>query len=380
MMNQMEISFNSWLPTRIIFRRGALEAIGELASKHGRSAIVFTGKSFARKYGYDEKIKAVLEKAGVKCSFFSDVEPNPTFNTVRRGLDAARRAEADVLIAFGGGSVIDTAKAVNVLYTLGGTVEDYVFPKTVDSRLKPLIAVPTTHGTGSEVTKYSVLVDEEKKIKTTISGEGIYPDYAVLDPEVLTYLPRDQSASTGLDALSHAIEGFFSRRSNPYSDMLAGEAAKLVFRYLPCAVSGLMQCREKVFYASMLAGIAINYGGTNLGHGLGYALTVELGLPHGLANAMILPGAARFYEGFLPEKTQEFFERADLSRPPGGLEEALQTLKANVGAPLRLRELGITREQLEHFVNEGLRYQRNLSNTPFDVDERIVREIFQTVY
>ncbi|MGC9106999.1 MAG: iron-containing alcohol dehydrogenase [Infirmifilum sp.] len=372
--------FNLWLPTRIIFRRGAIETIGQLASKHGRKAIVITGRTFARKYGYDAKIRQILEESGLTCSFFSDVEPNPTYTTIRKAMEVASKVQPDVIVAFGGGSVIDAAKALNVVYTLGGSIEDYVYPKTVDERLTPLIAIPTTHGTGSEVTKYSVLVDETNKMKIAVSGDGIYPDYAVLDPLVLNYLPRDQSASTGLDALSHAIEAYFSRRSNPYSDLLALEAAGIIFRYLPCAVTGLFECREKVFYASMLAGIAINYSGTNLGHGLGYALTVELGLPHGLANAMILPGAARFYEGILPAKSETFYLKTGVARPPGGLEEAIQRLKASVGAPLKLRDLGVRREQLEHYVKEGLRYQRNLANAPLDVSESIVRSIFEAVY
>ncbi|MEZ0346431.1 MAG: iron-containing alcohol dehydrogenase [Infirmifilum sp.] len=379
-MSKSELSFSLWLPTKIIFRRGSLDSVGEVASKHGASALVLTGRTFARKYGYTERIRLALEKAGLKVSFFQDIEPNPTLSTVSRALEAARKADCDIFIAFGGGSVIDTAKAVNVVYTLGGTVSDYLYPKTVDQRLKPLVAIPTTHGTGSEVTKYSVLVDEEHRLKTTVSGEGVYPDYAILDPEVLRYLPRDQSASTGLDALSHAIEAYFSRRSNPYAEMLALEASSLIFKYLPCAVSGILDCREKVFYASLLAGIAINYGGTNIGHGLGYALTVELGVPHGLANLMILPGASRFYEGLLPEKAEAFFEKTGIPRAPGGLGENLQSLKASVGAPLRLREIGVSREMLPHFIAEGLRYQRNLSNAPFDVDEEMVKEILELVF
>ncbi|QOJ79397.1 iron-containing alcohol dehydrogenase [Infirmifilum lucidum] len=374
------VEFSVWQPTRVIFGRGSLDRVGELASGVGSHALVITGRGFARRYGYDERIKKLLEEHGVRASFFQGVEPNPTYTTVEKCLEVARTAGVDVFVAFGGGSVVDVAKAVNVTYTLGGRVSDYVYPKSVNQKLKPLIAIPTTHGTGSEVTKYSVLVDEASKMKVAISGDGLYPDYALLDPEVLKHLPRDQSASTGLDALSHAIEAFFSRRSTPYSDILSLEAARIAFRYLPCAVSGVLECREKMLYASMLAGLAINYTGTNVGHGLGYTLTVELGIPHGLANAMILPGAARFYEAYMPERAETFFESIGVSRPAGGLGELLQSLKASIGAPLRLRELGVPEERLEHFVRDGLRYQRNLLNSPFEITEDVAREIYRLVY
>lgn len=380
MAAEKPINLAVWNPTRIVFRWGALDSIGELASRHGSRALVVTGRNFARRYGYDAKIRSLLEAAGVEAHLFQDVEPNPTYSTVRRCLQAAEKAEADMFIAFGGGSVIDAAKAANVVYTLGGDVADYVYPRTVDKRLRPLLAIPTTHGTGSEVTKYSILVDETSRMKTAVVGEGLYPDYAVLDPEVLRHLPRDQSASTGLDALSHAIEAFFSRVGNPFSDLLALEAAGLAFKFLPCAVSGIMSCREKMLYASMLAGLSINIAGTNVGHGLGYALTVQLGLPHGLANAMILPGAARFYEAYMPERVEKLFTYTGVSRPPGGLGEALQRLKESVGAPLRLRELGVDRETLERLARDGLRYQRNLANSPFDVNEDVVREIYELIY
>ncbi|UNQ73016.1 iron-containing alcohol dehydrogenase [Infirmifilum sp. NZ] len=373
-------SFSVAQPTRVVFGRGSLEKVGELASAAGSRALVITGRTFARRYGYDDKIRRFLEQHGVKVGFFQEVEPNPTYSTVRRCLEVARSMDVEVFVAFGGGSVIDVAKAVNVVYTLGGDVSDYVYPKAVNQKLKPLIAVPTTHGTGSEVTKYSVLVDESTKMKVAISGEGLYPDFALLDPEVLRHLPREQSASTGLDALSHAVEAYFSRRSNPYSDLMALEAARISFMYLPCAVSGVLECREKMLFASMIAGIAINHTGTNVGHGLGYTLTVEYGLPHGFANAVILPGAARFYEAYMPEKAERFFEAVGISRPPGGLEEALRSLMASVGAPLRLRDLGVPGERLEELVRDGLRYQRNLANAPFEITEEVAREIYSLVY
>lgn len=374
------ISFTHYHPTRVIFRRGALKELGKLSEGLGKRALVVTGRSFAVKHGYVELIRRQLEEVGVHAVYFSNVEPNPTLSTAMRCAEAAEKASADFFVAFGGGSVLDAAKAANVVYTLGGSVEDYLYPKTVDRELHPLVAIPTTHGTGSEVTRYSVLVDEKTNMKVTVSGEALYPKIAVLDPEVLANLPREQSAATGLDALSHALEAYFSKRANPFSDMFALEASKLVARYLLCAVEGVLECREQMLYASLLAGYAINFTGTNIGHGLGYPLTTKYGLPHGLANAMILPGAAVFYEAYLPERARSYLEHLHLPGLLGGLRAFLTELKRQVGAPLTLRELGVKREELEHIVSEGLRYQRNLQNSPFDFREEHARRILELVY
>lgn len=357
-----------------------MRELGKASEGLGKRALIVTGRTFAIKYGYLDLMRKQLEEKGVQTASFSDVEPNPTLATVMRCVEAAQRASADFFVAFGGGSVIDTAKAANVVYTLGGRVEDYLHPKTVDGKLHPLVAIPTTHGTGSEVTKYSVLVNEGTAMKVTVSGEAVYPTVALLDPEVLVHLPRDQAVATGLDALSHAVEAYFSKRANPFSDIFALESSRITARYLPCAVEGVFECREQLLFASLLAGYAINFTGTNIGHGLGYSLTVRYGLPHGLANMMILPGAAVYYEAYLPERTKTYLEQLGFDSVPGGLRELLTELKRLIGAPLRLRELGIRMEDLEKLVSDGLRYQRNLQNSPFDFREEHARKIFEITY
>lgn len=367
------ISFTYELPTRIVFSRGSLGKVGELSKGLGRKALIVTGRGFAKKYGFDARIREELARVGIESVFFSEVDPNPTVETADRCAEAARREKVDFFVAFGGGSVIDTAKAANVAYTLGGSAKDYLWPRSVDEELMPLVAIPTTHGTGSEVTKYSVLVDE-RQVKVAISGKGVYPSLAILDAEVLRYLPRDQSASTGLDALSHAVEAFFSGKSTPISDMYALEAARIIFRKLPCAVDGFPECREWMLYASMLAGVAINFTGTNIGHGLGYPLTTRLKLPHGFASALIHLGAVELYESRLPHRAEQFRRHVEINTI-GGLREALRELYQRIGAPTSLRELGIDEKQLDLYVSEGLNYKRNLQNAPFEVNEEIVREM-----
>uniref|UniRef100_A0A7C3SLM0 Iron-containing alcohol dehydrogenase n=1 Tax=Thermofilum pendens TaxID=2269 RepID=A0A7C3SLM0_THEPE len=372
--------FTHWHPTRVIFSRGALSELGRLSEGLGKRALIVTGRRFAVEHGYLELMRKLLEEKGVEAHAFPQVEPNPTLGTVRRCVEEAERASVDFFIAFGGGSAIDVAKAANVVYSLGGSVEDYLYPKTVESTLRPLVAIPTTHGTGSEVTRYSVLVDEKTRMKVTVSGSALYPTLAILDPQVLAHLPRDQAAATGLDALSHAVEAFFSKRANPLSDMLALEATRIILENLPCAAEGVLECREWMLYASMLAGYAINFTGTNVGHGLGYPLTTRLNLPHGLANAMILPGAALYYEALVPERARRFMSSLNLGYYPGSLRGLLERVKQAVGAPARLRDLGVSREELGEYVEDALRYQRNLQNAPFSVEREHVAKIFEEVY
>lgn len=367
--------------TKVLFGENYLEKLGEEAKALGKKALVVTGRTFAKKYGYVDRIRRILEESGVKAAFFSEVEPNPSIETVKRGVEVAKREGVNLFIAFGGGSPMDAAKAINVVYALGGAVEDWIYPsRIVKEKPYPIVAVPTTHGTGSEVTKYSVLTDTKAGKKVVVVGEGILPDVAILDPSVLKHLPKVQAASTGLDALSHDIEAYFSKKSTPLSDLFALESTRIIFENLPCSVEGDMKCRERVFYASMLAGYAINVAGTNIGHGLGYELTVRKGLPHGFANLMILPEACLYYERYLPDKTRRLLEYIGLRGIPGGLREAVLLIKRKVGAPMSLREIGVTRKELDSIIEKALTYERNLSNSPVKISREDVRRMFENIF
>ncbi len=364
-------------PTKIVFGQGALGRLGEEAAGLGRKALVVTGRTFARKYGYLDAIGEALREAGVEPVFYPEVEPNPGFDTVDRGAELARREGVDLYVAFGGGSAMDAAKAIDVVATLGGKAADWVYPRVVSAEVKPIIAVPTTHGTGSEVTKYAVLTDPERMVKTVVVGDAIIPAVALLDPEPLRHLPEEQAAATGLDALSHAVEAYFSSRATPLSDMYALEAARITFESLPCAVRGGLECRSEMLYASMLAGYAINIAGTNIGHGLGYEITVRKGVPHGFANLLILPHAAGLYAFALPDKMEVLLDRLGVYGLPGGLKEALEAIKRVVGAPMTLRDVGFTEDDIDVLVERAKLYERNLANTPVELSEDDIRGIYE---
>ncbi|RLE74250.1 MAG: alcohol dehydrogenase, partial [Thermoprotei archaeon] len=210
----MEFTFYS--PTRIIFSSGSLDKLGVEACKFGGKALLVTGRTFARKYGYTDKMLKLMKDNGVKAAVFDKVEPNPSFETVEAGAMLALKEKIDFVVAFGGGSAIDAAKAIAVLFSKGGRIRDYI-GVSIDEDVIPIIAIPTTCGTGSEVTRYSVLTDVENRKKVVVVGEAILPRTAIIDPTILQHLPPKLIAYTGFDALSHAIESLVSKKSNPMS-------------------------------------------------------------------------------------------------------------------------------------------------------------------
>jgi len=230
--------FNFFLPTKVYFGKGTLRKIGEETVKLGGKVMVVTGKTSARKTGILQKVENSLKKEKIETILFEQVEPNPSFETVKKGVEISRREKIEVIVALGGGSPMDTAKAIALLSTNSLPLEQYIGQDKVKKPLLPLVAIPTTAGTGSEVTKYAVLTNKGKTPpqKEVIGDAHLFPKIAILDPELTLSLPPSITADTGVDALSHAIEGFSSNRAQPFADLLALESIKLIFRYLPEAI------------------------------------------------------------------------------------------------------------------------------------------------
>ena len=279
-------SFHYYMPTEIIFGPATLDSVGQRARALGARSFIVTGKNSARQSGALDRVMAQLPHSIV----FDAVEENPTSRACEDAAMVCRDAGCDNIVALGGGSPIDAAKAIAVLARNPGRCTDYYGADRFPNSPLSLIAVPTTSGTGSEVTPYSVLVDSEENTKRTIAGRGVFPVVAILDPELCVTMPRPVTVNTGLDALSQAMEGMVSVKATPLSDTLALDAIHRIHRALPRAADfpGDLEARGEMLYASMLTGCVIAQTGTTLGHGLGYYLTVEFGIPHGLANALVL--------------------------------------------------------------------------------------------
>lgn len=371
------VSFSYWQPGKVIFGRGTLERLGAEVSRLGEKALLVTGRRFARTYGYTERIAKLIRAEGAEVILFEEVEPNPSLGTVDRGAEIARREKADVVVAFGGGSPMDAAKAISVVASLGGRAKDYIYPHIVEGEITPIVAIPTTAGTGSEVTKYSVLTDVERRKKVVIVGPPIIPKVAILDPEVLAHMPKELTAWTGFDALSHAVEAYLSKMATPLSELYGLEAVRIIFQHLAEAVRGSRDSRERVFYASFLAGLAINQSGTVMVHGLGYYLTNYHNIHHGLANAMLLPYSVHYVLPAARDKVASLSIVVGRGPNPEEFVEALFDLRDRTGIPRSLQDLGVSPSELDRMVEDSLSYERNLANNPVEVDEEAARTVYE---
>ena len=286
-------NFDFIFPTRVICGEGALRQLPELVEEYGesRKKILIVTDPGVNRTGLVDKVKEVLNGAGyTQIWVYDDVAPNPRCESVNQGAEFARKVGAEILIAVGGGSPIDTAKGIGVLMTNPGIIEDYEGFFKVKNQLPPFITIPTTVGTGSEVTEWAVITDLKRKFKMSVADTKMYPDAALLDPVMVAELPASIVASTGMDALSHAIESYVCRVSQPISDAIALYAMELIAENIRNAVYGeSYEAKANLQLGAMMAGVALSQADVAGVHCMGEALGGMYDTPHGIANASILP-------------------------------------------------------------------------------------------
>lgn len=308
------MQFKFHMPTKAYFGAGCIEKNkGELAA-FGKKALIVTGGNSARRSGALDDICNTLEECNTEYLIFDKVENNPSLDTVKAGGDAARRAGAGFIIGIGGGSPIDAAKAVSVLAT--NNIEPVeLFSNKFEHKPLPVIAVPTTAGTGSEVTPYSILMRNDLQTKSSFGNADTFPEIAFLDPHYTESMPLEITVNTAVDAFSHCMEGYLGKRSTPASDILAQEGIKLFGRCLENLRSGKISydSRENLLYMSMLGGMVIAQTGTTIVHGIGYNLTYFKGIPHGKANGYVMAEYLKFNYEFAGDKTDNILKLLQLN-------------------------------------------------------------------
>ncbi len=336
-----DIYFN--MPARIRFKRGSLNDSLPEIGLYGTKILLVSGKNFIFSSGLFEKIKLILEENRIPFVSYSDVKPEPSVSDVENGRRICIENNCDCVLAVGGGSAMDVGKAIAVLAVNKGDVREYFGECDYENEPLPVIAVPTTCGTGSEVTKFAVIVDDEDETKKTISSEKIIPRLSILDPELLETLPAKLVSATGMDAFAHGSESFLSMKADYVSKMFALESLKILYRYLPESKRSPDNpaCREKILLGSLLAGIALNKTGTIILHGMAYSLTIEHNVHHGTANALLLP----YVFGYLKNNgySGEIGELEEI----WGETESLPSFISMLGLPSRLSELGISSGEIE---------------------------------
>ncbi|MFP8966934.1 iron-containing alcohol dehydrogenase [Pokkaliibacter sp. CJK22405] len=348
-----------YVPTVSLMGAGAYARLPErIAALGGRKPLVVTDKGMTS-LGYTAKLVELLGKADISCVVFDETVPNPTDANVAAGLKVYQAEGCDMLISFGGGSAHDCCKAIGLVATSGGTIHDFEGLDKATAALPPYIAVNTTAGTASEMTRFTIITNTANHVKMAIVDWRVTPDVAINDPELMVDMPPSLTAATGMDALTHAIEAYVSTAATPITDACALQAISLIGQYLRRAVArGTdMEARDRMAYAEYLAGMAFNNASLGHVHAMSHQLGGFYNLPHGVCNALLLPHVCR---ANLMARQQRF---ADVARALGenteGLSvraaaaqaiEAIVALSRDVGIPERLSDLGVKDEDIETMV------------------------------
>lgn len=391
------LNYSFLAPRQIVFGWGRRSELGPLASGLGRRAFLISGSRTLERTGAIEQLAATLRTSGIEVIPFSTASREPEVRDVDQlvaSLRSLNPTESDIVVAVGGGSTIDLAKAAAALATNrhGESVEEFL--EGVGRGLQitqsplPLIALPATAGTGAEATKNAVIssnADAATPYKKSLRSDLMVPRLVIVDPELTVSVPKDVTAFTGMDAITQLIESYISRRAAPIPQALCLHGLKLAIPELPRAVEDgtLREAREAMSHAALLSGIALANSGLGFAHGVAAALGVTCQVPHGLACAVMLPAALQFN---LPVRTRELAELERLFDPDAGADpvaanafiDRVQTLCETLGIPTRLSALGVKQEQLSLLVS-GSR-GNSMSANPRDASDAKLEQILRDMW
>lgn len=358
------MNWNYTQPVEIIFGNGRISELKGLLNNAEKPLLV--SDPFFIKNGLADRIKSIVGNITV----FSDISPNPDVSEVNKCSTLINEKNIDIIIALGGGSSLDLAKAASIAVS---DIEEYHNGKAVPKEHIPLIAVPTTSGTGSEVTCVSVLTNRKTGRKAPIVSESFYPKAALIDPELTYSLPSYMTASTGIDVLCHAVEGYWSKGHQPICDALAIHAIKLVFKYLPIAYKdgNNQEAREKLSEASVIAGLAFTLPKTTSSHACSFLLTSIYHIPHGEACGLTLDYFARINSGDI--RTQNLAKELGYDSVFAFADD-IEKLKKEINLRLDLVDFNINDEQVEELVK--LSHHPNMNNNPVDITDEILFDLY----
>jgi alcohol dehydrogenase len=373
---------------RLNFQPGGVQRLGdEIKILGGRKALVVTDRG-VRKSGLLEKPIESLAQAGIPYIIFSEVEPNPSGETVQKGFELLRQEECDILVAIGGGSSIDAAKAVGVLANNPAPLMQYEGANKISNPLPPLVAIPTTAGTGSEVTGAAVITDKARKYKCSIRSVLLIPRVALLDPEVLCTLPPPVLAATGMDAFTHAYEAFVSTLTNPVSQGLAYDSMRIIGNNLRrfYANPDNVEAAGYMLLASTMAGMAFYNGRVGIVHAMAHPLGGFFDIPHGMANAILLPHCMEFSRLAVPELFRRIAEALGVGEEGARDDEvskravsAVREMMADLHIPRGLKEVGAKKEAFEAMAKDAVASGIHLT-TPRKTTQEDMVNLYQAAY
>lgn len=376
--------------TKVRYGIGISKQIGMFCKEQGGTKVfVMATKSQLKNNAVDSICKS-LKESNMDYILFTDIVPEPPISIIDEISQIMKKSGCDICVSIGGGSTIDTSKAVCMLQTNEGSIKEYLFggTKTVTNLSVPLICIPTTAGTGAEVTAASVIDDSENKVKLSVTHENMIPGLALLDPLLQQSLPPMITATTGMDALTHAIESYVSLNSNPIGDAYSLQSMRMIGANLRNAVAdgSNIEARSNMIIASLLAGAAILNCGLGVVHGIAQSLGGIAHVPHGLANALILPYAMkRNFVGNLNKFKDiavclgENVEKITLREAAKTSIKAVEDLVNDIGIPRKLSEVGVSRDMFPQIIDDTMNY-RLLAINPIKITRSHVEEILNEAY
>lgn len=382
-MNEFTFS----VPQNIIVGKGSLAKLPEVAEKlGGKKAFIISGPHL-NKMGIVQSCADAMKAKGIESSVFTETEGNPSVETVDKASAAYKESGADFIVALGGGSPMDVAKAVGVVAKYGGSITEYEGADKVPGDIIPLIAVPTTAGTGSEVTAFSVITDHSRNYKLTVFSYKLIPSYAILDAELLTTAPVSVAAACGIDAMVHALEAYISTAASPFSDAMAEKALELIGANIRCYVAnrGDIEAAENMLVGSLFAGIAFSWARLGDVHAMSHPVSAYFNVPHGVANAILLPTIVEYnmladkgkylniynYIAKLPAAPEEF--TADM------LVDELLDLNESLGIPAGLEEVGVTKDKFDVMAEDAMK-SGNIAVNPRSTTKKDVLALYEKAF
>jgi alcohol dehydrogenase class IV len=371
---------------RIVMGPGAISQLAQEVQELKAEKVLFVTDTGVVRAGLIKPAQEALKKAEVKYALFDGVEPDPRYEIVADCVDMIRRENAGLLIGFGGGSPIDIAKASAIMYTNDGPINEYFGIDLIPRPGLPTIMVPTTAGTGSEVTPITILSDEDEKLKKGIVSPYLFPSVALLDPELTLGLPPKITASTGMDALIHAIEAYTSVNATSITDILAFRAMELLYHNIRTAYANgkNLHARSLMLEGSLLAGMAFANAGVTAVHAFAYPIGAEFHIPHGVANTLMLPHVLRF--NILGNLSKFAQATKAFGLPTEGLDYlmmaesavgAIERLADDLRVPRHLAEFGIKENDIPGLAEGVMKVTRLLANNPREITLEDANEIYK---
>ena len=377
-----EFSFS--VPQEIIVGKGSLARLPEVAEKlGGKHGFIISGPHL-NKMGIVASCSESLENAGIKVDAYTETEGNPSVETVEKAAAVFCKSGANFIIALGGGSPMDVAKAVGVVARYGGSITEYEGGGRVPGDIIPLIAIPTTAGTGSEVTAFSVITDHSRNYKLTVFSYKLIPAYAILDPELLTTAPVSVAAACGIDAMVHALEAYISKDASPFSDAMAEKALELIGKNIRRYVADRtdIEAAEAMITGSLFAGIAFSWARLGDVHAMSHPVSAYFDVPHGVANAILLPTIVEYNALADRGKYLKLFNYISLTPASEAefesvmLVDLLTELNEQLGIPGSLGEVGVTADKFDAMADDAMK-SGNIAVNPRSTTKKDVLSLYE---